>query len=338
MGDEPVETPRTRPASDVQVRRVEWLWQHRIPRGKITLLEGDPGLGKTTILLDLAARTSSGRSMPGDTSGRAAEHAGVVYLSAEDDDGDTIRPRLEAAEADLDRVHLWADASLPMLPEDINIIGKVIVANDAQLVVFDPGVAFLGGEGDGNRDANVRQALAPLRGVCEQTGAAAVLLRHLNKNANSGNALYRGGGSIAWIAAARSALLSAKDPDDHDQMVLACTKANLGPQASSLAYRLQPVEVAIAGTQVRIEWLGESDHDAHDLLEPKRQGRSEKREACAEWLREKLANGNMVARKALVTEAAPRFSEHLIKRAGKDIGVIARRENVVQGGTLWSLK
>ena len=93
-----------------------------------------------------------------------------------------------------------------------------------------------------------------------------------------------------------------------------------------------------AGEQVRVQWLGASSYDAADLLAPKRQGRSEKREECAEWLREKLAGGNMVARKALITEAEPRLSEHLVKRAAKDIGVIARREDVVQGGTLWSLE
>jgi hypothetical protein len=290
------------------------------------------------VLLDVAARVSTGQPMPAEANGKTRKPAGVLYVSAEDDEGDTLEPRLSAAKADLDRVHFWAEAQLPALPDDANRLGQLIVELDAALLVLDPAVAFLGDDLNTNRDAEVRQALAPLRGVCEEMGVAAVLLRHLNKDGRTSNPLYRGGGSIAFIAAARSALLSAQDPDDPEQLVLAHTKANVGRRAGSLAYCLEPVDVPGAGEQVRVQWLGASSYDAADLLAPKRQGRSEKREECAEWLREKLAGGNMVARKALITEAEPRFSEHLVKRAAKDIGVIARRENVVQGGTLWSLE
>jgi len=332
------EFPRTRRASEVTPRPVEWLWQERIPRGKLTLLDGDPGLGKTTILLDLAARVSSGRPMPSESNGHGRKPEGVLYLSAEDDDGDTLRPRLEAAGADLDRVHLWAEATLPELPGDVEKIAQLVIAFDVGLIVLDPVGPFLDGEINVNRDANVRQALAPLRGICELTGASAVLLRHLNKDGRSSNALYRGGGSIAFIAAARSAMLCARDPNDDDQLILAHTKANVGRLAGSLAYRLEPVPVANAGEQVRIEWLGAADYAAADLLAVPREGRSEKREECAAWLREKLADGNMVARKALIAEAERNgWQEHLVKRAATDIGVVSQRENQIHGGTLWSL-
>jgi hypothetical protein len=320
-------------------RPVEWLWADRIPRGKITLLDGDPDLGKTTLLLDVGARVSTGRPMPGEPSGKHREPADVLYVSAEDDDDDTIQPRLQAAGADLDRVHLWAEAQLPVLPDDADRLAQLIVAHDVALVVLDPVGPFLNGDLNTNRDADVRQALAPLRGICEQTGAAAVLLRHLNKDGRTSNPLYRGGGSIAFIAAARSALLSARDPDDPDQLILAHTKANLARRAGSLAYSLEPVQVPGAGEQVRVRWLGASAHDAAELLAPQRQGRSEKREECGDWLGEKLADGNIVARKALVTEAERNgWPESLVKRAAQDIGVIARRENRAQGGTLWSLE
>ena len=338
--------PRTRRASEVTPRPVEWLWQDRIPRGKLTLLDGDPGLGKTTLLLDLSARVSTGRSMPGESNGHGREPEGVLYLSAEDDDGDTIRPRLEAAGANLDRVHLWAEAILPALPGDVEKIAQLVIAFDVGLIVLDPVGPFLDVGINVNRDADVRQALAPLRGICELTGTSAVLLRHLNKDGRSSNALYRGGGSIAFIAAARSALLVAKDPNDDEQLILAHTKSNVGRLAGSLAYRLDPVPVANAGEQVRIEWLGAADYAAADLLAVKRQGRSEKREGrsekrenCAAWLREKLAGENMVARKTLVAEAERNgWQEHLVKRAATAIGVVSQRENRVHGGTLWSLK
>ena len=315
---------------------VEWLWLDRIPRGKLTLLDGDPGLGKTTLLLDVAARVSTGRPMPGLENGQRNLVGDVLYISAEDDEGDTLRPRLEAAGADLDRVHLWADAALPSLPDDVDRLAQLIVARDLALVVFDPIGPCLNGGLNTARDAEVRQALAPLRGVCELTGTAAVLVRHLNKDGKSSNALYRGGGSIAFIAAARSALLAGKDPDDETRRVFAHTKANLGPLSESLGYRLTPVAVPGAGDQVHVEWLGAVEHSAEDLLGV-RQGRSENRDACDTWLPIRLNDG-AVAFATLRAEAKERgWGERMLQRVAVELGVKMEREPKVAGGTLWSL-
>ena len=330
---------RTLTADEVSLAPVEFLWPSRIPKGTLTIFDGDPGLGKTTVLLDIAARVTTGTPMPNAANRGSRSAASVLYLSVEDGLSNTIVPRLKAAGADLSRVHLLFDTEIPTLPRSAEKILSLVIKNDIALIVFDPVVAFLGDGKASNNDADVRQALAALQAICEPSGCAAVLLRHLNKQRGNTNALYRGGGSIAWVAAARAGLLVAKDPEDPELRVLAATKANLSRLAESLAYRLVPVEVPGAGTQVRVKWLGTSEHEAGDLLEERRQGRSEERVECGEWLKTRLANGVAVARPVLIEEASKRgWCESLLKRASGDVGVQTPRESKAQGGTLWSLK
>jgi hypothetical protein len=267
--------------SDLQPREVEWLWQDYIPLAAITLLDGNPGLGKSPITLDLAARITTWRGMPDspdapDESLRelSGEPDGVVLLSAEDDLARTILPRLRAAGGETTRVYAITDVhetsvdgserTRPfVLPRDLPILAEGMALVRAKLVVIDPLTAYLDLRVNSWNDQHVRAALAPLARLAEETGASILILRHLNKGAG-GSALYRGGGSIGIIGAARSGLLAAKDPDDPEhQRVLASSKSNLGPPPPSLRYRLQPVG---DGAYPRVEWLGESHHSAQDLL------------------------------------------------------------------------
>ncbi len=177
--------------SDVKPESVSWLWRGRIPFGKLTLLDGDPGLGKSTLSLDLAARLSVGGTMPGDTT--PVEAAATLLLTAEDGLADTVRPRLEAAGADVTRIHALRDVPEtgnddgrttfrpPMLPDDIALMKEIVQKHGVRLIVIDPLMAFLSGRVKSFHDQDVRRARAPLAAMAEETGAAVLVLRHLNK-------------------------------------------------------------------------------------------------------------------------------------------------------------
>jgi len=248
--------------ADVESERIRWLSLGRLAAGKLTMVDGDPGLGKSTVLLEWSARITRGEALPG---GLAGPPRGVVILSAEDGIADTIRPRAEAAGADLSRIIVlteMADGGLPSIPDNLDVIERAIAGVDASFVIVDPAVAFLSDNVNVNRDQEVRRALAPLKRLAERTDVSIALIRHLNKGASS-NALYRGGGSIGMIGGARFGLLFAQDPEDDQRRLIATTKANLSMLAPTLAYRLEPVE----GTDVaRVQWDGESILSANSIL------------------------------------------------------------------------
>jgi hypothetical protein len=253
--------------SEVRAEAVSWLWEGRIPRGKLSLLDGDPGLGKSTLALDLAARVSTGSPMPGSASLARSTPAGVVLISHEDGLADTIRPRLDAAGADVSRVvaimgisEIQGGDRLPALPEDTTEIEACVARTKAALVIIDPFVAYLGAETNSSKDQDVRRALMPLATMAQRTGVAILLVRHLNKQLG-GPAIYRGGGSIGIVGAVRSGMLVARDPDDETARVLAPIKNNLAPPQPSLRFRIVPSDAAS-----RVEWLGESHHGADGLL------------------------------------------------------------------------
>src|SRR5215216_945193 len=232
--------------ADVDRELVTWLWRDRIPLGKVTVLDGDPGTGKSTLTLTIAAKVTTGSPFP---DGTRPERADVILLSAEDDIGDTIRPRLEAAGADLSRCWVLPDIHPvvppeakpeaprpPELPADLDALEGMVKDKAAALVVIDPLMAFLSGQINAHVDQDVRKVLAPLGYMASRTGAAVVVVRHMNKG--QGSALYRGSGSIGIVGAARAGLLVAPDPDDEGRRVLAVSKSNLGPKTSSLAYKI----------------------------------------------------------------------------------------------------
>lgn len=322
--------------SDVEPEKVEWLWDRRIPLGKITVLDGDPGNGKSALSMDLAARLSVGRTFP---DGQPCEAAGSIIMNAEDGMGDTIRPRLDAAGGDPSLVLSLATISVGdegderhlTIPDDIPIIQQHVEHMGAKLVIIDPLMAFLSGGSDAHKDQDVRRALAPLKRMAEKTGAAVLLVRHLNK-AQGGNALYRGGGSIGIIGAARSGLLVGEHPEEDGLRVLAGQKSNLSPPPDSLAYRI----VTAANGHARVEYVGRTEARADALLRAPgdHEQRSALREAM-EFLRGELKDGPVAANAIKERAGKNGISDATLRRAKADLRVDSRKQS--DGGWIWQL-
>ena len=322
--------------SEVASQNVEWLWTGRILKGKLTVVEGDPGTGKSAMVMDLAARVSSGLAMPDESEMGTA--AGVVILSAEDGLADTVRPRLDAAGGDPSRVLALttkedgeAGERLLTLPDDILLIERGVAQVGAGLVTIDPLVAFFGTKTDSHRDQDVRRALAALAALADRTGAAVVVVRHLNKTVG-GNALYRGGGSIGIIAAARSGLLVAKDAEDENRRVLAVQKGNLSKPAPSLAFSLEEVD----NGAVRLAWHGDSPLDAAQLLGGNYARNDHTEVGKAEvFLLEILKDGPLLKNKVQEMAEEVGIAERTLERAKKRLGVVSKKRG---DGWAWSLR
>jgi hypothetical protein len=329
------------PLSDIPPEPLRWLSPGRLAAGKITILDGDPGLGKSTLLCELAARVSQGDALPG---GRTEEPRSVLLMSAEDDLRDTIRPRLDAAGGDPARV--IALTSLPdgttagrpfVIPGDAPWLEMFAHQLDVALIIIDPLVAFLERGLSANNDQDVRLALASLKAVGERTGAAIVAVRHLNK-ATGGNPLYRGGGSIGIIGAARCGLLLAADPEDGERRILAPTKGNLARPPAALAFRL----VDVPGAEVaRVVWEGESRWTAAALLRAAEdEDRDETRSALEEaraFLRAALADGPRPAKEVQAEAEARGIAVKTLRAARKAEGIVARKEQSAHGQWLVAL-
>jgi putative DNA primase/helicase len=325
--------------SDVAAERVSWLWPGRLPLGKLVVLDGDPSLGKSTLSLTFAAVVTTGGVWP---DGSRCHHAGgVVLLSAEDGLADTVRPRLDAAGADstkvvaIEGVRLSDKTVRPLSLADIEHLRKVIVDNDARLLIVDVLMAFLPSGTDSHRDQDVRRVLHRLVQVADDTGCTALLLRHLNK-ARGGDPLYRGGGSIGIVGAARAGLLVATDPDDDGRRILASTKSNLGPPPPSLAYRL--TDSPDHGC-ARVEWDGQVAHNAWDLLAEHDTGEERTGgDEAVEWLTMFLTDAGGEAPAGDVLKAAARdgISKTTLHRARKRAGVVTTKGGL-RAGWIWRL-
>src|SRR6266571_4958982 len=240
------------------------------PLRRQSILNRAPGMGKSLLAINLAARVSSGRPMPDGTPG---PQGGVILIAPEDGAADTLKPRLQAAGGDPSHVLLlntvegldtkkMAIVDRPFsLAHDLELLEKAIKRTNAVLVVLDPLMAVLGHNVDSCRDQDIREVFTPLAQLAERTGCAILIIRHLNKGA-SHNALYRGAGSIGIIAAARIGLLVAQDPSDEHKRILATTKNNLSKQAPHLSYQI----VENASDIPSIQWLGENTYSVSTLL------------------------------------------------------------------------
>ena len=302
--------------SDVQREEVKWLWHNRLALGKLHIVEGDPEVGKSWLLLALAAGITMGAALPGQGPQPPGK---VLLLSAEDGLADTIRPRLEDMGADLGLVTALTAVRdeegrerLPSLVDDLQALELVLAKGGYRLVVIDPINAYLGASLDTHRDAAIRSVLSPLAALAERCGVAVAAVRHLTKTSRD-RAIYRGQGNIGYMAAARVGHLVGLNPDNPTERVLVCIKNNLALKPPALAFEIR---------DGRFLWKGESPIKAEMLLGP--DSTSEQRSALDEaigFLLSVLAGGRQdvghvkgQAKKADITEAT-------LRRAREYLGV-----------------
>ena len=251
--------------SDVELTPVEWLWKPYLPFGKLSVLQGNPGEGKTYFAMHLAAACTNGKLLPNM---ECMEPFNVIYQTAEDGLGDTVKPRLIEAGADLDRVLVIDDSEVQLTLSDERI-EKAIIENNARLVIIDPIQAYLGADVDMNRANEVRPIFMRLGQVAQRTGCAILLIGHLNKAAGM-QSLQRGLGSIDIAAAVRSVMFIGKLKHDPTMRILTHEKSSLAPPGASLAFSL--------GDEGGFRWVGEYDITADEMLsgiEPQRETKTQ---------------------------------------------------------------
>ena len=281
-GAEPLQ-PTTDKLTTVKIltlpaENVPWLWEGYIALGSVTILEGDPGLGKTFVLLDVMARLSRGEAMPFAEAPLLPPSASII-ASAEDNVNYVLKPRLLAAGA-TEEAEIYTFTQMFTLPNDIAAVTAEVKARKARFVVVDPGFAYWGSL-DPYSDVQARKVLSALTQLASGQECAVVFVRHLNKNVLNPNAKHRGGGSIAITAASRSELVvtpvKRKKGEGPAAVRLAQEKPNLGPTAMTLTYTLEPVTVQDGATVIqsaRVKWLKQlppttSETQEQEVQEPK---------------------------------------------------------------------
>ena len=315
--------------NDVEQTEVDWLWYPYIPFGKLTIVQGNPGEGKTFFAMQLAAACTNQKFLPDM---EPFEPFNMIFQTAEDGLGDTVKPRLVSSGADLKRVLVIDDSDNPLSLAD-DRIEKAIRENNAKLMVIDPLQAFLGANVDMNRANEVRPVFRKLADIAQSTGCAIVMIGHLNK-ASGTQSTYRGLGSIDIAAVVRSILFVGKVKDDPTTRVIVHEKSSLAPPGQALAFSL--------GDQKGFRWIGAYDISAEDLLAGGEGTKAElKQEQAVKLIYEFLSDGREVSVAELNKEAIERgISERTVRlarnsmkdkleseRRGKDWWIWLKRQN-----------
>ena len=328
----------------VEVEQIEWLLYPFIPYGKVTIIQGDPGEGKTTMVLQIIAKLTRGETILSADSTKdkrtdidseggtvdtenaendvSTQHletpVNVIYQTAEDGLGDTIKPRLLAAGADCTKVMVIDDSELPLTMADVRL-EEAIIQTKARMVVLDPIQGFLGAEVDMHRANEIRPLMKRIAVLAEKYHCAIILIGHMNKNSN-GKSSYRGLGSIDFQAAARSVLIVGRIKDEPEVRVVCHTKSSLAPEGKAIAFRLDKNN--------GFEWIGEYDISADELLNG--EGKGQKTRKAKEFLLEILADGGMAQKK--IEEEAEKLGikKKTLRNAKMELGI-----DSVKRGNQW---
>ena len=319
---------------------MKWLWPERIALAKITALSGRPKIGKGLLYSRIVAETTTG-TLGGDLN----RPGHVILVTTEDDPGDTLKPRLMAAGADLSRVSYFQmgskDDPMPFrVPEHADELGRRMAERGTVLVVIDPLIEFIDGKLDTNKSHAVRQVFASLNPLVRESGCAMLPVIHLNKGASTDTHL-RHEASAAFTQVIRGGLLLGRNPDDPegetgDQRVLAVSSSNLARIPPALVYRIDTAVVNGDDGEgietANLTCIGESAADSHELLRGHDPEEAEKRADAEEFLEAELQAG---PRKAKEVERATNHPHTTLFRARKALGVKAEKEPIIKDGPWW---
>lgn len=331
--------PVLRCLADVEPREVRWLWPGRVPLGRISLLVGRPGEGKSFLTTDMAARVSAGRTWP---DGGACPGGTVILVSAEDDPHDTIRPRLDAHGADVRRVHLLATVrrrgeggrlvEAMFTLEDLPALEAAIQRHpDCRLIVIDPIGSFIGGGTDSHRDNEVRAVLAPVAQLAERYGPAVLIVAHRRKSTGT-VADDLAIGSRAFTGIARSVWHLTCDGHDKNRRLLLAGKNNLAPEGTGLAFDIGGIPPAIRWEASPVNMC------ADDALaaESADAGDGDALAEATDFLRAELAGGRRAGAEVKAAAKAAGISNRTLDRARARLGVVAAPDGY-RGPWMWAL-
>ncbi len=333
-----------RKASDIQAKPINWLWKNKFARGKVSMLAGDPGLGKSQVTTSMAAIVTNGAAFP--LCETTCAQSQVILLSAEDEASDTIVPRLKAVGAILERVfiidavidHIDAEGNqIPKqfnLGKDLNRLDKLLTyINNVALIVIDPITAYLG-DTDSHKTSDVRALLAPLSKLAEKHNVAIVCVSHLNK-ARSNDALSRVTGSLAFVAASRAAFVVVKDKDDPTKRLFLPMKNNIGNDQTGLSFTIESAVVASNIETSRIIWSQEPvSITANDAMSQpiEQEDRSDLKEA-KDFLHDLLVEGAKPVKDIEKEADDAGIKWRTVERAKKELGAKAKKGIT---GSCWS--
>ena len=311
---------------DVVSKEVEWLWYPYIPYGKITIIEGDPGEGKTTLVLKLAAALSRGLPLPCDDD-KEYEPIHIIYQTAEDGIEDTIKPRLEKAGADCSMIRVIdeTDKELSMTDDRLE---QAIIETGARLIILDPIQAYIGATVDMHRANEIRPVLKHLGIIAEKHNCAIILIGHMNK-ASGSKSTYRGLGSIDIQATARSVLLVARLRDKPNIRIMAHDKSSLAPAGDAIGFEMTEDNGMVC--------IGPYDITIDELLSGN-EGRGKKKLDIAEnFIKEYFGSNKVIPSNEIMMEAAKRsIKRNTLLSAKKKLGIISEKEKAEDGTIYWT--
>ena len=319
-----------------EINDLKWFWPNRFPRGKLVILDGDPGLSKSMFSLRVAISGMFDKPFIDGT--RPQVTGGVVLLSAEDDLRDTINPRLRAAGAPVGEIPMVfvpatkRDGTQFSLSDqnDRHDLEEMVKKVNAVLMIIDPLNAYLGEKVDSNNDKEIRRVLGPLSEMANRTGCVILSLRHCNKS-GGGKAIYRGLGSIGYTAAARAQFFMAEHPEEPGTFVFACAKFNLGPKPDSLKYKLDFVDVPGISSPVPFVASAETCALTANDLAASVQSTGDKLSDAMEFLEAVLEYGRVTAKEVEQKAFKQKISTRTLRRARIELKI----EPYQEGGKWW---